>query len=157
MPRRSDLRLRPRIRWCGEKEERFSSPVRKVDSIDTRHCIELLAVRFFTRGCYSRCSRRSTSHPKHHSYQCCSDNTMLLPRLLRSSSRAITSIPRSQSSFGSRQLSSSLWRREITLADIDPTVGLPNIDPSQLHVTETITPKQLMPNEDLIFGRTFTG
>ena len=34
---------------------------------------------------------------------------------------------------------------------------LPDIDPSKLEVTKTITPKQLVPNQDLIFGRTFTG
>jgi branched-chain amino acid aminotransferase len=33
---------------------------------------------------------------------------------------------------------------------------LPGIDPSKLTVTETITPKQLVPNQDLVFGRTFT-
>jgi hypothetical protein len=34
---------------------------------------------------------------------------------------------------------------------------LPDVDPSKLTVTETITPKQLVPNQDLVFGRTFTG
>ena len=33
---------------------------------------------------------------------------------------------------------------------------LPGMDPSKLTVTETITPKQLVPNQDLVFGRTFT-
>lgn len=39
--------------------------------------------------------------------------------------------------------------------DEDPK--LPGIDPSKLEITKTITPKQLVPNEDLVFGRTFTG
>lgn len=34
---------------------------------------------------------------------------------------------------------------------------LPDIDPSKLEVTKTITPKELVPNQDLVFGRTFTG
>jgi hypothetical protein len=41
--------------------------------------------------------------------------------------------------------------------DDDLESKLPNIDPSKLEVTKTITPKQLVPNEDLVFGRTFTG
>jgi hypothetical protein len=41
--------------------------------------------------------------------------------------------------------------------DDDPASKLPGIDPSKLEITETITPKAVLPNEDLIFGRTFTG
>ena len=41
--------------------------------------------------------------------------------------------------------------------DNDPASKLPGIDPSKLEITETITPKTVLPNEDLIFGRTFTG
>ena len=33
---------------------------------------------------------------------------------------------------------------------------LPNIDPSKLTITKTTTPKQLVPPEELVFGRTFT-
>lgn len=51
---------------------------------------------------------------------------------------------------------SSTWRRhERIVMDEDPK--LPGIDPSKLEITKTITPKQLVPNEDLVFGRTFTG
>jgi len=34
---------------------------------------------------------------------------------------------------------------------------LPNIDPSKLQVTKTKSPKDLVPSEQLIFGRNFTG
>ena len=34
---------------------------------------------------------------------------------------------------------------------------LPNIDPSQLSITTTTTPKKILPPEELIFGRSFTG
>jgi branched-chain amino acid aminotransferase len=34
---------------------------------------------------------------------------------------------------------------------------LPGLDSSKLSVTATITPKELVPPEELIFGRTFTG
>lgn len=39
----------------------------------------------------------------------------------------------------------------------DDLPHLPDIDPSKLEVTKTITPKELVPNQDLVFGRTFTG
>jgi branched-chain amino acid aminotransferase len=41
--------------------------------------------------------------------------------------------------------------------DDDPASKLPDIDPSKLEITKSITPKTVLPNEDLIFGRTFTG
>lgn len=33
---------------------------------------------------------------------------------------------------------------------------LPDIDPSSLSITKTTTPKQIIPPEELVFGRTFT-
>ena len=39
----------------------------------------------------------------------------------------------------------------------DALKRLPDIDPSKLTVTETTTPKKLLPPEELVFGRTFTG
>lgn len=84
--------------------------------------------------------------------------SMLRPRLLRSSARALTSISRPILLRNARQLScSSSWRQQTLTMEDDPTSQLPGIDPSKLEVTKTITPKQLVPNEDLIFGRTFTG
>lgn len=82
---------------------------------------------------------------------------MLLPRLLRGSCRDALpkAIPRSYRTC-QRSFATSLRRHNLTAED-DHLSKLPNIDPSQLSVTETITPKQLVPNQDLIFGRTFTG
>lgn len=34
---------------------------------------------------------------------------------------------------------------------------LPGIDPHALSITETTTPKNLIPPEELVFGRNFTG
>lgn len=34
---------------------------------------------------------------------------------------------------------------------------LPDIDPNKLSITKTTTPKQIVPPEELIFGRNFTG
>ena len=31
------------------------------------------------------------------------------------------------------------------------------LDPSKLNITKTTTPKELTPNNELVFGRTFTG
>ncbi|KAI4240568.1 MAG: hypothetical protein L6R40_005056 [Gallowayella cf. fulva] len=38
----------------------------------------------------------------------------------------------------------------------DAIAKLPNIDPSTLSITKTTTPKELVPPEELVFGRTFT-
>ena len=83
---------------------------------------------------------------------------MLLPRLLRT--RCAQSLARPLASslpIQSRAFSTQLTLPQQLALDDDPISKLPNIDPSQLNVTETITPKQLVPNQDLIFGRTFTG
>jgi hypothetical protein len=37
------------------------------------------------------------------------------------------------------------------------TVKLQDIDPAKLSVTNTTTPKELVPPNELVFGRTFTG
>lgn len=39
----------------------------------------------------------------------------------------------------------------------DAIAKLPNIDPDALSITKTTTPKELLPPEELVFGRTFTG
>jgi branched-chain amino acid aminotransferase len=50
------------------------------------------------------------------------------------------------------------WLRWYSLKTDDPSIkNLPGLDPSRLSITETITPKELVPPEELIFGRTFTG
>ncbi|KAL8243817.1 hypothetical protein R6Q59_010076 [Mikania micrantha] len=81
---------------------------------------------------------------------------MLLPRLLRSNcarTTFITSITE-PSLLLARPFSSSLSRQKLSI-DTDP--NLPGIDVSKLEITKTITPKEVMPNQDLVFGRTFTG
>lgn len=40
---------------------------------------------------------------------------------------------------------------------LDEDPKLAGLDPSKLEITKTITPKQRVPNQDLVFGRTFTG
>lgn len=83
---------------------------------------------------------------------------MLLPRLLRplgarSLSQSFThQAPRLQTKAFSQS-----WRLRELVVEEESLSKLPDIDPSKLSTTETITPKQLVPNQDLIFGRTFTG
>jgi len=84
---------------------------------------------------------------------------MLLPRLLRpvnTTSRSFKQIQQIKAQAQGTRLFSSQWRLHQQLVE-DDTKHLPNIDPSKLEVTKTITPKQLVPNQDLVFGRTFTG
>ncbi|KAL8994753.1 MAG: hypothetical protein Q9169_005363 [Polycauliona sp. 2 TL-2023] len=63
----------------------------------------------------------------------------------------------------SRQQSSQLhtlnWqlRRAYSIQSQEETIAkLPQIDPNALSVTKTTTPKELVPPEELVFGRTFT-
>lgn len=84
---------------------------------------------------------------------------MLISRLLRPSTaaRSLTQTYRIESQLQKTQPFSSQWRlQKERLVEEDPS-QLPNIDPSKLEVTKSITPKELVPNEDLVFGRTFTG
>lgn len=39
----------------------------------------------------------------------------------------------------------------------DSIARLPGIDPSKLSITKSTTPKELLPPQELVFGRTFTG
>ena len=50
-----------------------------------------------------------------------------------------------------RRAATSLQAQEQELAQ------LPGIDPGLLSVTQTTTPKKVVPPEELVFGRTFTG
>lgn len=85
---------------------------------------------------------------------------MLLPRLLRTPCGLSTRIT-TKSDYSGRLLArpfSTSWRRNGSLAVSDESLAnLPGIDPSKLEVTKTITPKELVPNENLVFGQTFTG
>ena len=56
-----------------------------------------------------------------------------------------------QSTFRLGKRSYNILSDEIALS------RLPNIDPSKLQVTKTKSPKDLVPSEQLIFGRNFTG
>jgi hypothetical protein len=87
---------------------------------------------------------------------------MSLPRLLRSRcARALTSPAIKPESLrlppSHRCFSTSRRRLEALAAEDDLYSKLPGIDPSKLETTQTITPKALVPNQDLVFGRTFTG
>lgn len=42
-------------------------------------------------------------------------------------------------------------------ADSASTIKPQDIDPSKLSITKTTTPKELVPPNELVFGRTFTG
>ncbi|RMZ77537.1 hypothetical protein DV737_g4335, partial [Chaetothyriales sp. CBS 132003] len=55
-----------------------------------------------------------------------------------------------------RSFGSASWRLQNLTADDGSLSRLPDIDPGQLTVTPTMTPKQLVPNTELVFGRTFT-
>ena len=52
----------------------------------------------------------------------------------------------------------SQCRRPYSIQSQEETIAkLPGINPSALSITNTITPKELVPSEKLVFGRTFTG
>lgn len=52
--------------------------------------------------------------------------------------------------------STQLWQRSFN-ASASAASQLPALDASKLTVTKTSTPKELTPNKDLVFGKTFTG
>src|SRR5947209_18131603 len=82
---------------------------------------------------------------------------MLIPRFLRRSQAPLTSLTRSHSLF-CRSFVSTSWRSRSALqADEDTLSKLPGLDASKLSITKTITPKKIVPPEELVFGRTFTG
>ncbi|KAI1616937.1 branched-chain amino acid aminotransferase [Exophiala viscosa] len=86
---------------------------------------------------------------------------MSLPRLLRTPcARALTKSTFRQEHVrllpSYRSFSTSWRRREELTIDDDLHSKLPGIDPSRLEVTDTITPKSLVANQELVFGRTFT-
>ncbi|KAL1965136.1 hypothetical protein VTN77DRAFT_6049 [Rasamsonia byssochlamydoides] len=49
-----------------------------------------------------------------------------------------------------------LWQRSYSVKPVTKSAELPGLDPSKLTVTKTTTPKELIPPEQLVFGRTFT-
>jgi hypothetical protein len=118
------------------------------DSYCTLQCVAIAAA---TKGL-----RRPELFGIDTGYQCCRDN-MLLPRLLRRSAQQC-SPPWGIPSLRFRSLARPSWQRSYSLRTDDTSIkNLPGLDPSKLSITETITPKELVPPEELIFGRTFTG
>jgi hypothetical protein len=82
---------------------------------------------------------------------------MLIPRFLRRSQAPLKSLTRPHSLF-CRSFASTSWRSRSALqADEDSLSKLPGLDASKLSITNTITPKKIVPPEELVFGRTFTG
>ncbi|MCJ1382609.1 branched-chain-amino-acid transaminase bat2 [Xylographa soralifera] len=79
---------------------------------------------------------------------------MLRQTCLRASRSALTEARayayQKQSILSQRRKASSLQAEEKAIKQ------LPGMDPSQLSITKSTTPKQLLPPEELVFGRTFT-
>ena len=73
---------------------------------------------------------------------------------------SLTTLTRAATRVKSNRLPlSSQWQRRwysIT-QDVVPPSELANLNPSKLSTTNTTTPKELMPAEELVFGRSFTG
>jgi branched-chain amino acid aminotransferase len=55
------------------------------------------------------------------------------------------------------RLIATTWRSYSIQAESASTIKLQEIDPSKLTVQKTTTPKELVPPNELVFGRTFTG
>ncbi|KAF2267127.1 branched-chain-amino-acid aminotransferase [Lojkania enalia] len=74
--------------------------------------------------------------------------------------RLIPSLSHSFTYSAASELSASVRRRSSRAYSIHANAsvgtGIQNIDPSKLSITNTTTPKQLLPPEELIFGRNFT-
>jgi hypothetical protein len=82
----------------------------------------------------------------------------LLGRLLRSDMMVTRQLPFSASALVRRSLLGT-WRAQKSLgitARLYSTARLQGLDASQLSITKTTTPKELVPPEELIFGHTFT-
>ncbi|GAM38899.1 Bat2 homolog [Talaromyces pinophilus] len=62
----------------------------------------------------------------------------------------------SKTQYTTPSLGSSLWKRAYSIKPISASTELPGVDPSQLEITKTSTPKELTPNSQLQFGKTFT-
>lgn len=83
---------------------------------------------------------------------------MSLPRLLRSNiTTRLTPPLRVKSLFPTAPLFTSRLRYYSIKTDEDALQMLPGVDPTKLVVTESITPKELIPHQELVFGQTFTG
>ena len=82
---------------------------------------------------------------------------MLLQRLLHRNAASLSSLTRSES-FLLRSFTCASWLRQSAIhTEGDSIDQLPDLDPSKLSITKSITPKKLVPPEELLFGRTFTG
>ncbi|KAK2760965.1 Mitochondrial branched-chain amino acid (BCAA) aminotransferase [Arachnomyces sp. PD_36] len=76
---------------------------------------------------------------------------MRLLRQLPSRNSLLAQTP--QFSAPRRCVTNQLWRRSNSS---DRNAGLPGLDSSKLSITKTTTPKELIPPQDLVFGRNFS-
>ena len=101
--------------------------------------------------------RRRTYSPHFLAPSCNTHTTMLQQR----SSRLLSSLSHCAFRSTAAPLSASLRCRTQRPYSIhaDASVGnkIQDIDPTKLSITRTTSPKDLLPPEDLIFGRNFTG
>lgn len=68
--------------------------------------------------------------------------------------------PQSAFSRSSSRIVQAAWgvaRTYSVKAEAASATKLKNIDPSQLKITQSKTPKTLLPPNELVFGRSFTG
>lgn len=72
--------------------------------------------------------------------------------------RALSRSLRQEHRWGLRFKHSPGARRAYSIAADEPALSkLPDVDPSKLQISRTLSPKALMREEELVFGRTFTG
>jgi len=79
--------------------------------------------------------------------------------LQRRSLRLLSSLSHCASRSPAAPLSASLRCRRGYSIHADASVGakIKDIDPTKLSITKTTTPKNLLPPEELLFGRNFSG
>lgn len=78
-------------------------------------------------------------------------------RLARSATTAVVGFARNPQVLRPFAVSRYISRSYSSLPGEEALAALPDIDPSKLEVTLCKIPKDLVPPEELIFGRTFTG
>lgn len=71
-------------------------------------------------------------------------------------SRALTGLVSPRTSSCQNIAASQLWRRSFSATSAAAS-KLAELDPSKLTVTKTAAPKELLPPQELIFGKNFTG
>lgn len=99
----------------------------------------------------------SASPPLHPSPPHKTSHTMLQPRSLRLLSSLSHCAPRAATASLSASLRCRTQRAYSIHADASVGTKIQDIDPTKLQITKTTTPKDLLPTEELIFGRNFSG